>query len=102
MLYFLSCRHQTSAGCCNLPDGYASSDLGWPLDVYVKARREIEAADLIVFDEEDSEIYIRGWFEDNPVTNDKHKHGCFRIISSMQSEKIYKAAEEEIGEEIPL
>jgi len=96
LLYFLSSPHQTSAGCCRLPDAYASSDLGWHIDVYVKARKEVEAAEFIVFDEDEEELYVRGWFQDNPTTNEKHKHGCLRIIGSLNSEKIYTIAEEEI------
>lgn len=98
MLYFLTCRHQTSAGCYQLPDGYAAADLGWEIEAYVVARREVEAAELILFDEDTSEIFIVGWFANNPVTNEKHKMGCIRLIESMESEKIHDAAENEMNE----
>jgi len=96
MLYFLTCRHQTSAGCYELPDGYASSDLGWDAAVYTTARREVEEAGLIIFDDETSEIYIAGWYAENPVTNDKHYLGCQRIIGFLNSAKIQSAADEEM------
>jgi hypothetical protein len=98
MLYFLTCRHQTSAGCYQLPDGYAAADLGWVMETYVAARKEVEAAELILFDEEVSEIFIVGWFANNPVTNEKHKMGCSRLIESMESEKIHDAAQAEMEE----
>lgn len=96
MLYFLTCRHQTSAGCCHLPDGYAAADLAWPEADYVKTRKEVEAAGFILFDEDTSEIFVVGWFANNPVTNEKHKMGCRRIIESVESDKIAEAADNEM------
>ncbi|MCY1741188.1 hypothetical protein [Ensifer sp. SL37] len=98
MLYFLTCRHQTSAGCYHLPDGYASADLGWTIEEYKTARKELEDASFIVFDEEVSEIYIRGWFADNPITNDKHFMGCERLVGMLESEMIQDVADKEMHE----
>lgn len=100
MLYFLTCRHQTSAGCYQIPDGYAASDLGWSEEKYVEARNLVEASGLIVYDDETAEIYIVGWFENNPITNEKHKMGCERLISSLDSETIQEAADREMWESI--
>lgn len=96
MLYFLTCRHQTSAGCYHLPDGYASADLGWQVDQYKSARKELEDANFIVFDEDVSEVYICGWFEDNPITNEKHQMGCERIIGMLESAMIQDVADKEM------
>ena len=30
-VYYLTCSHQNAAGCYHLPDGYACTDLGWPV-----------------------------------------------------------------------
>lgn len=98
MLYLLTCRHQNSAGCYHLPDGYASSDLGWDADRYRKARMELESGKFVVFDEETSEIYILGWFDENPVTNDKHLMGCERIVGSLDSEMLQDIVDRELHE----
>ncbi|CAN7396693.1 hypothetical protein LJR235_002373 [Pararhizobium sp. LjRoot235] len=92
--YFSTCEHQTSAGCYRLPDGYAANDLGWDTARYQAARKEITSAGLILFDEDTSEIFVAGWFKENPITNGKHATGTSRLIMNIQSDTIREAAEE--------
>lgn len=96
MLYFMTGPHQNSAGCYKLLDGYAAADLGWEIPRYVKAREAIIEAGLIAFDAETSELYVRGWFELNPITNEKHKMGSERLIDMLDSSEIHGIAGEEI------
>lgn len=96
MLYFLTGPHQNSAGCYRLPDGYAAADLGWDIPRYVEAREAVIAAELIAFDGDTSELYVRGWFELNPITNDKHKIGSERIIDGLESSELNVLAGDEL------
>lgn len=97
-IYFLSCEHQTSAGCFRLPDGYACSDLGWALDKYAKARAKLMKAELITFDPMTSEIFIDRWFKHSPPTNEKHAQGSLRLISAIDSDLVREKAEAEFME----
>ena len=97
-LYYLSCEHQTSAGCFRLPDGYACSDLGWPLDRYTKARTKLVKGELITFDPVTSGIYVDRWFKHSPPTNEKHAQGSRRLISAIDSDLIREKAEAEFEE----
>lgn len=92
MLYFITSPHQNSAGCYHLPDGYACADMGVSEADYKAFRKEVSDAGLIVFDDDTSEIYIVGWFEDNPITNDNHFQGCERLINTIDSDKVAEAA----------
>lgn len=96
MLYFLTSAHQNSSGYHQLPDGYASHDLGMEVEQYVKARREVADSGMILFDEDTHDLYVVGWFEENPITNDKHYQGCLRVIQGVDSEKVGDAAMEEL------
>lgn len=71
-LYLLTCRHQTSAGAYKLPDGYAATDLRWLPERYVKAREQLQKADLIRFDSQTSVVMITRWFKHNPPMNADH------------------------------
>lgn len=92
-LYFLTCPHQTSAGCYRLPDGYALSDLGWTLDAYQARRAAVVAADLIAFDAETSEVYIEQWLRHSPPTNNKHAQGIRKVIECIDSDVLREKAE---------
>lgn len=95
MLYFVTCEHQNSAGCYRLPDGYAASDLAWDAPRYEKARGAVIDAGLIIFDPETSELFIADWFETNPAMNPKHAQAVERRISTIDSDVIREAAEED-------
>ncbi len=92
-LYFLTCEHQNSAGCFRLPDGYACSDLGWGMQVYVDARRKLVEAGLICFDADTAEIYVERWFKHNPPTNEKHAIGTRRLIEAIESDAVREQVE---------
>ena len=51
-LYLLTCQHQSSAGCYWLPEGLCLRGSRWPSNRLAKARQELVAADLILFDAE--------------------------------------------------
>ena len=94
-VYFLTCEHQNSAGCFRLPDGYASADLGWPVDAYQAARSMLVNAGLITFDAETSEIYVDRWFKHNPAMGDKHATGAGRLIGRIESDALREKVEAE-------
>ena len=47
-LFFLTCEHQSSAGCFRLPVAYAASDLGWTEERFQMARSALVEAELLV------------------------------------------------------
>jgi hypothetical protein len=96
--YFLTCEHQNSGGSYRVLDGYAAADLGCPVSEWAAARREVEAAGLIIYDEHFSEVYIRDWFRENPITNNKHALGTERLISNLDSDKVREAAEADFSQ----
>lgn len=91
--YFMTCEHQSSAGCYRLPDGYACSDLGWTVDEYRAARKMLLDSDLIAFDAGSSEIYVERWFKHNAPSNPKHKTGTKRLIEAIESDTIREKVE---------
>lgn len=97
-LYLLTSRHQTSAGCYQLPDGYACTDLRWELERYARARKELIDADLVRFDEDTGVVMITRWFRHNPPMNSKHLTGVERIIERLPSDAIREAAQESLRE----
>lgn len=96
--YFMTCEHQNSAGCFRLPDGYASTDLGWELGSYVRCRNELIKAGLVGFDNETSEVFVQRWFKHNPPMNDKHAIGTRLIIERIESDDIREKVEAEFQE----
>jgi hypothetical protein len=98
IFYFLTCRHQNSAGCYQVPDGYVTSDLRWTQEQYDTFRTEVEQAGWIAYDVETQEVYVIDWFKENPITNDKHREGVKRLIGILDSEKLANLAYEAIGE----
>lgn len=91
--YFLGGKHQTSAGVYKLPDLYAAADLQCGLPEYIEARDEIANAGLILFDAETNELYLKGWFDENAITNEKHAAGTQRCITAIESDLVREAAE---------
>lgn len=82
-LYFLTCEHQNSAGAYRLPDGYACTDLKWPVEKYVKSRAGLIEADLISFDDPQSIVVVRRWFRHNPPMNEKHLKGILNVLRKL-------------------
>jgi hypothetical protein len=97
LLYFMTCAHQTSAGCCCLPDKYGCADLGWKPEEYQDYRQLLQQKGLILFDEKTEELFVSTWFEHNPVTGPKHRLGVEGEISRAQSERIRSAAQEALS-----
>lgn len=97
-LYLLTSGHQTSAGCYHLPDGYATNDLRWELSRYLKARQELDSADLVMFDETESVIMITRWFKHNPPMSESHFIGIERILERLPSRLIWEAASQAANE----
>ncbi len=97
-LYFLTSRHQTSAGCYQLPDGYACTDLRWTPKRYATARNELIDAGLICFDPESSVLMITGWFKHNPPMNPSHSQGIASLLDALPSDEICNAALEALRE----
>lgn len=93
-LYFLTCEHQNSAGCYRISDGYACDDLQWQNERYLKARSQLIAADLIVFDDDCHVVMICRWFKHNPPMNEKHLIGIERVLEKLPSVTIQKAAQD--------
>ena len=93
-LYLLTSSHQTSAGCFQLPDGYACSDLSWALERYRAAREQLVEADLIRLDTETNVVMITRWFKHNPPMSDSHLLGIERVLERIPSDKICEAAQE--------
>ena len=91
-LYFLTCEHQSSAGCYRISDGYACDDLQWPEERYLKARSQLITADLIAFDDDCLVVMICRWFKHNPPMNEKHLIGIERILEKLPSTTIQNAA----------
>ena len=91
--YLLGGKHQNSAGAYKLPDLYASADLHCDLKEYIQARQAIADSGLILFDEESHELYLQGWFTENPITNEKHAVGTQRCIMQIGSDVIRAAVE---------
>lgn len=98
--YFLTSEHQCSIGCYVLPDGYALHDLQWDLKTYSAARQALIDAELILFDFDTTEIYVRRWFQHNPPTNSKHEQGCLRLIGDIESEAISERVAVEFDEAV--
>ena len=91
-LYLLTNGHQTRAGCYWLPEGYACSDLRWPVDRYQKALKALVAADLVRWDESAKVIGITRWFKHNPPVSPDHLIGVERELARLPSEGIAKEA----------
>lgn len=95
-LYLLTCEHQTSAGCCRLPDAYAAADLRWPVERYRKARLELIDAELIKWDDDTSVVMITRWFKFSPPMNEKHLQGIRHILERLPSQDIWEEATAEL------
>lgn len=101
VLYLLTCQHQSSAGCMSLPDAYATADLNWTGERLEAARQAVIDADMLVYEGASDEYFVRRWFQHNPPTNPKHRHGIERLISELDSEAVREAAQCEYESCVP-
>lgn len=112
MHYYLTCKHQNSSGCFQLPDGYACDDLGWDRDRYLEARDCLLEVGLILFDQETSEVYPDGWFRFCAPANKSHSMAIQNMIAAIESPRLREHVEadfasvargsEELATEIPV
>lgn len=93
-LFCLSSWHQNVCGCFPLPDGYAITDLRWPLEQYLTARAEVVANGLIMFDESTYEILVTKWFKHNLPMNPSHRKAAVTAIANIASATLRQAASE--------
>lgn len=91
-LYLLTNAHVTSAGCYELPDGYACADLGWSVDDYRTARDELVRGGLIDVDEHRPIILIERWFRHNAPSNPDHAKGSRKRLAAIESERLREKA----------
>lgn len=91
-LYILSNGHVTSAGCYELPDGYACADLEWSPDEWEAIRGELIAAGMIDHDPTNNVVLVEQWFRFNGPMNDKHAKGTLRFLESVESERLREKA----------
>ena len=81
-----------------MPDGYAFSDLQWPLERYEAARQQLVEADLICFNSETSVVMITRWFKHNPPMSESHLTGIERVLERIPSDPLREAAQEALQE----
>ncbi|MGX5802317.1 hypothetical protein ACWGS9_13815 [Bradyrhizobium sp. Arg314] len=99
-LYLLTCEHQSSAGCFRLPDAYAAENLNWSVERVQAARAPLIADEMLAYDDEAFEYFIRRWFRHNPTANPKHLQGVNRLISELDSAAIQDPVESELNESL--
>lgn len=99
--FYMTCEHQNFAGTFRLPDGYALADLNWTADQYQQARQELVQADLIAFDAETSEVYLRRWFQHCRPKGVKQEEGTRRLIEAIESDTIREMVEADFLAEEP-
>jgi hypothetical protein len=97
-IYLLTNEHQTAAGCYRLPDGYACTDLRWLAERYARAREELVASDMIVFDATSRVIGIKRWFKHNPPMSKDHLTGIVRYLTKLPSDEIATTFEADANE----
>lgn len=91
-LYILSNGHVTSAGCYELPDGYACADLEWSLDEWEGIRGELIAAGMVDHDPANNVVFVEQWYRFNGPMNDKHAKGTLRFLEAVESERLREKA----------
>lgn len=88
-IYLLTNSHVTSAGCYALPDGYACTDLGWPIEEYHASRDELVSAGMIDHDADHQEVLIERWFKHNAPMNLKMAQGTETCINAIESHRLH-------------
>ena len=66
---------------------------------YFSINEKLVALQLIHIDPETSEVFIDGWFKDNPPMNEKHRKGTLKEIERISSPILQIAATEALDEE---
>lgn len=86
-LYILTNVHSNSAGCYILPTGYATVDLKWSEERFIKGIESLCDALLITFDKDEEMVRIVGWFPINPPVNPNHAKKVFDDIAALPDGK---------------
>ncbi len=97
--YYLTCPHQTSVGCCSVPEAYVTTDLAmigaqWTVEKYRGAREALINSELILVDDETGEILVTRWWQDNSPNNESWFSGAQRQCEAIQSLKLRESAQE--------
>jgi hypothetical protein len=93
-LLFVWCGpHSTSAGIGVLPDAYASSDLNWQVDRWIRARQELAACELVAWDEAKETVFVEGFLASNGPVNVRHRAAIVNQISSIECGALREKAE---------
>lgn len=95
LLYYIASRHQTSAGCYRIAEGYACSDLGWDPERYRAARMPLVESGLILFDETTEEVFVPGWFKVCAPNNQRHAASMTSGIAEIESDWLRKQVDQE-------
>lgn len=82
-LYLHTCVHSNMVGCFILPDGYATSDLGWDLTRYRQALDSLSAASLVGLNREENVVRIVDFLRHDPFTNKSHAAGALKVAMSL-------------------
>jgi hypothetical protein len=99
-LYLLTNPHANSAGCYDMPEGYATADLEWSSERYHKAQLSLIEVGLIAFDEADETVLITNWVKFNEPTNGRHAAGMLAQLDEVSSLKLKLQRFQEFAEVI--
>lgn len=84
-LYLLTNVHVNSAGCYDLLEGYAVTDLRWSAERFAKALASLCHIHLIELDADENTILITNWTTFNEPTNARHAHGILNQLNKASS-----------------
>lgn len=96
-LYLLTCRHQNSAACCSIPDGYILTDLRWTPEELSAAKRQLVDSDLIAFDPQTDDYFIRRFYKYCAPQNPKHIIAIKRFVAACRSDTVRNTAQTEFA-----
>lgn len=85
-LYLLVSEHINSAGCYQLSEGYALSDLRWDTDRFHEGMDTLCKASLISWNRETETVLIEGWVQFNEPANARHAIGILTQLDEVDDE----------------
>lgn len=81
VLYLLTCQHQTIAGVCWLPDGYAGEDLQWAPERVAEGFRELAAKGFADRCATTKWVWVCKFLEWNPPENPNQRKSMARMLA---------------------
>lgn len=87
-LYLLVTEHINSAGCYQLSEGYAVTDLGWDVERFANRMQTLCEAQLITWDRGSETVLIENWVAFNEPSNARHAIGILNQLSDVDSEQL--------------